>query len=253
MNLIILHSHELDEDQRVTLNAHRAQHIRKVLQPAIGQALRIGLLNGPHGKGIVEQCDAHAVVLKCSFEAQTATRPIVDVLLAMPRPKVLKRLWAQFAALGVDHIILTNAEKVERYYFDSHILHSDYYIPRLIEGLQQAGDTHLPRISIKRQLKPFLEDELHTIDDGSIKLLADPSGERRINDILSETIGNRILLAIGPEGGWTPYELNLLQEHRFQPVSMGSRILRTDTACVALLGILKESKWIHGFTDKDFT
>ncbi len=249
MNLIIVHTEELDDQQRVSLNCHRAQHIRKVLKPEIGQALRIGLLNGPLGEGRVEQCDRHRVVLRCDFEPHEPPKPIVDVLLAMPRPKVLKRLWAQFAAMGVDHIILTNAEKVERCYFDSRVLHSDYYVPRLIEGLQQARDTHLPRVSVRRQLKPFIEDELHTLCDGTIKMLADPSGEKRINQVLGETIGNRIMLAIGPEGGWTPYELELLQTHGFQAVNAGTRILRTDTACIALLGILKESKWLHGFTE----
>lgn len=249
MNLIILYKEELDTGDRVTLNGHRAQHIRKVLKPEIGQPLRIGLLDGPLGEGFVESCDAHAVVLRCQFEEIAPPKPFIDLLLAMPRPKVLKRLWAQFAAMGVDRIILTNAEKVERCYFDSHVLESNFYVPLLIEGLQQAKDTHLPRVSIHRQLKPFVEDELHQMCRGTIKLLADPAGEKRVNEILSETVGNRIMLAIGPEGGWTPYELELLKEHGFESINMGSRILRTDTACIALLGIIKESKWINGFTN----
>jgi RsmE family RNA methyltransferase len=249
MNLIIVHSEELDSAQRVTLKCHRAQHIRKVLKPTIGQALRIGLLDGPLGDGYVEQCDPHGVVLRCQFEEKAPPKPFIDVLLAMPRPKVLKRLWAQFAAMGVGQIILTNAEKVERSYFDSHVLDPDYYVPLLIEGLQQAKDTHLPRVTIRRQLKPLVEDELRAACEGTIKLLADPAGEQRIHEVLGETVGNRIMLAIGPEGGWTPYELELLKENGFQSVNAGSRILRTDTACIALLGILKESKWLHGFTN----
>ena len=241
MNLIILHPKELDQERRVSLSCHRAKHIRKVLKPQIGQALKIGLLDGPLGEGIVEQCDRDAVILHCRFDEKIAPRPRIDLLLAMPRPKVLKRLFAQIAAMGVDHLYLTNAEKVERCYFDSHVLDSDFYVPRLIEGLQQAKDTHLPRVTIHRQLKPFIEDELKKVGAETVKLLAEPTNGRRISEVLSETTAERIMLAIGPEGGWTPYEINLLQTHDFQPITMGSRVLRSDTACIALLGILNEA------------
>ena len=84
----------------------------------------------------------------------------VDLLLALPRPKVMRRLWAQIAAMGVGQIILTNAERVERNYFDTHVLTPECYRPLLVEGLQQARDTRLPRVSIHRQFKVLVEDEL---------------------------------------------------------------------------------------------
>ncbi|MCK5849877.1 MAG: RNA methyltransferase, partial [Kiritimatiellae bacterium] len=48
-----------------------------------------------------------------------------------------------------------------------------------------------------------------------------------------------ITLAIGPEGGWTPFEMNLFEQQNFTPISLGHRILRSDTACVALLAALR--------------
>ena len=151
----------------------------------------------------------------------------------------MKRLWAQLAALGVGRIILTNAEKVERYYFDSHVLEPDFYTARLIEGLQQAGDTLLPEVKIVRQLKPFLEEELDTVFPTlGKKLLADPSGTQTVFQCLENKKPQRSCLAVGPEGGWTPYELELFAAHGFQVFNAGRRILRTDTACVALLSLL---------------
>lgn len=238
MNLILIHPHEPDSAGLVRLTGERAEHIHNVLRATPGKPLKIGLLNGPFGRGIVEFIDRKEVQLRCEFDRQTPPRPAIDLLLALPRPKVMKRLWAQLAALGVGRIILTNAEKVERCYFDSHVLQPDFYTARLIEGLQQAGDTLLPDVQIVKQLKPFLEAEkFPTIGK---KLLADPSGARNIFQCLENSKPQRSCLAVGPEGGWTPYELELFAAHGFQIFNAGARILRSDTACVALLGLAAE-------------
>ena len=244
MNLILIQQQEPDLEGRVRLSGERAEHIRGTLRATAGKALRIGLLNGSLGSGIVEAVSQEAVVLRCEFGAKIPPRPAIDLLLALPRPKVLKRLWAQLAALGVGRIILTNAEKVERYYFDSHVLEPDFYNAHLIEGLQQAGDTLLPDVQIVKQLKPFLEDELDSVfpRDG-IRLLADPSGAQNIFQCLEmpgAAFPSRVLLAVGPEGGWTLHELALFSAHGFQVFNAGPRILRADTACVALLSMVSE-------------
>lgn len=239
MNLILIHPHELDRTGRACLSGERAEHIRCVLRAEPGKVLRIGLLNGPLGSGTVEKISSEEVVLSCEFGEKKTSRPSIDLLLALPRPKVMKRLWAQLAALGVGRIILTNAEKVERFYFDSHVLDPDFYTGLLIEGLHQAGDTRVPEVQIVKELKPFLEDDLDSLfpRDG-LRLLADPTGTQNIFYTLKNSGGGKTLLAVGPEGGWTSYELELFSAHRFQVFTAGSRILRTDTACVALLSLL---------------
>jgi RsmE family RNA methyltransferase len=167
----------------------------------------------------------------------------VDLLLALPRPKVMKRLWAQIAASGVGRIILTNAERVERDYFDAHILTPACYRPLLVEGLQQARDTRVPAVSIHKRFKVLVEDELDMLfqADG-LRLVADPSAPKSVSAAIGEqpdrAANTRILIAIGPEGGWNSFELGLLEAHGFQAVGMGPRTLRTDTACVALLAIV---------------
>lgn len=243
MNLILIHPEELDAEGRAQLSDERAKHLRNVLCAEVGKELRIGLLNGPFGTGTVEEVSEESVTLACEFEDEAPPRPTIDLLLAMPRPKVLKRLWAQFAALGVGRIFITNAEKVERYYFDTHILEPDFYNARFIEGLQQARDTHLPEVTIVKKIKPFLENDL--FPDLGKRLLADPCGECSLFQTLEKPdekfpmVGN-VLLAVGPEGGWMPYELEMFKAHGFELFGMGPRILRTDTACVALLGMISE-------------
>ncbi|HEY5654102.1 MAG TPA: RsmE family RNA methyltransferase [Pontiella sp.] len=240
MNLILLQSDEVNDGVAI-LRDERAVHIRKVLKASQGKELRIGLLNGPLGTGRVQRVDATLVELSCTFDEMVPPRPCIDLLLAMPRPKVLKRMWAQLAALGVGKIVLVRAEKVERYYFDSHVIESEFFNKKFIEGLQQARCTHLPKVQVEPLFKPFIEDRLEKEFSGHLKLLSDPSGECRIGRLEVPKKNERVLLAIGPEGGWTPYELEMLKERGFNLVSMGSRILRTDTATIALLSILSES------------
>lgn len=239
MNLIILHPAELDAEGRCVLTDDRAHHILTILKAETGKTLRVGVLNGPLGAAMVEKADRQAVVLKCTLEDQVPAKSRMDLLLAMPRPKVLKRLWAQLAALGVGRIVLVRADKVERYYFDSHVLDPEFYTKRLIEGLQQAKCTHLPEVLIRPRFKPFVEDELNTLFPNHLKLLADPSGDKQLADLFrSDAWPGRILIAIGPEGGWTPYERSRLQENNFQIFGMGRRILRTDTATIGILSML---------------
>ena len=125
-----------------------------------GQTIRIGIVDGPLGTGTVTGIAGGAVDLQCVFDDTVPPRPRVDLLLALPRPKVMRRLWAQLAAIGVGRIILTNAGRVERHYFDTHVLTQDTYRPLLIEGLQQARDTRLPEVSIHRQFRILIEDDL---------------------------------------------------------------------------------------------
>jgi len=238
MNLILLQPGDFRDAGLAVLSDGRAQHIRKVLKAEPGKVLRIGLLDGALGKGTVLAVDKHTVCMECVLEEEVPPKPRIDLLLAMPRPKVMKRLWAQLAALGVGRIVLVNAERVERFYFDTHVLDPDFYTPRLIEGLQQARCTHLPEVLVRQRFKPFVEDELDELFPDSMKLLADPVGGKRLGDFCFS--GERVLLAVGPEGGWTPYEIGMLGERGFEVFSMGSRILRTDTACIGLLATLSE-------------
>ena len=237
MNLILLEPADLPDATTARLTGPRAAHVREVLQAAAGDTVRIGQVDGPLGVGTVQSQSADEVILTCQWETAIPPRPRVDLLLAVPRPKVLKRLWAQLAALGVGRIALVNAARVERFYFDSHVIQPDFYRPLLIEGLQQARDTRLPTVSVHRAFRPFVEDELDGLFGPGARLVAEPGAEGRLGDWATGRNG-RVLLAVGPEGGWVPFELDLLRARGFVPVSLGARTLRTDTACVALLALV---------------
>ncbi|NOT28341.1 MAG: 16S rRNA (uracil(1498)-N(3))-methyltransferase [Acidobacteria bacterium] len=244
MNLILLEPAELRSDGVTALSGRRAIHLLDVLQVQPGHDVRVGIVNGGLGTGRVLSIDGTTVTLRCTIES-VPERPLVDLLLALPRPKVLQRLWAQIAALGVGQVILTNAERVERNYFDTHVLEPKVFHPLLVEGLQQARDTHVPQVSVHKRLKVLIEDDLDRLCPRTRRLVAHP-GETRtfraaVGADLERPRDDRTLLAVGPEGGWTEYELNLLTSHGFETVGMGARTLRSDTACIALLALLHEA------------
>jgi RsmE family RNA methyltransferase len=241
VNLIILDPGEVSGAGDVGLSGARAAHLLNVLKVAPGHEVRVGVLDGPCGVGSVRSITDGTVELRCAFPASVPSRPRVDLLLALPRPKVMRRLWAQLAALGVGQIILTNAARVERNYFDTHVLAPECYRPLLVEGLQQACDTRLPSVSIHRRFKVLVEDELDGLFGSGLRLLAHPAAEGSVGALVNGSVRERILLAIGPEGGWNAFEIDLLEAHGFQSVGMGPRTLRTDTACIALLALVHDA------------
>ena len=238
MNLILLEKDEVQADGTALLAGSRARHVREVLHAAPGEEIRVGVVEGAMGTATVVE-DGQEIRLKCALSGGIPPIPRVDLLLAMPRPKVMNRLWPVLASLGVGRVLVSNAWKTERNYFDTHVLDPDHVREGLIEGLQQARDTRLPQVGVHKQFKKLVEDKLDGFGPYAARLVAHP-GEgafpiERLGKLPSEA---RVLLAVGPEGGWTPFELELLAAHGFEAVSWGPRALRTDTACAVLLGLL---------------
>jgi RsmE family RNA methyltransferase len=249
MNMILLEQGEMARDGSARLSGARARHAHSVLKARPGDILRIGLLNGAKGRGTVRESLADRLVLDCQLEQRVPPRPRIDLILAMPRPKVLARLWPQLSALGVGIIVILKADKVERSYMMSHVLDQDYIDERLRIGLQQACCTHMPRVLLRQRFKAFIEDELDGLFPGGPRLLAEPSASQRLwtrlasADFQAEVgdSGSRALLAIGPEGGWNEYEIDSFRRHAFDPVGFGPRILQSDTACIAALAMLGQA------------
>lgn len=238
MNLILLEPDEIQADGLAVLSGKRARHVREVLQAAPGEDIRVGVVDGALGTATILE-DAKQLRLQCILTDKVPPAPRVDVLLAMPRPKVMNRLWPVLASLGVGRILISNAWKTERNYFDTHVLEPEHIREGLLEGLQQARDTRLPQVSVHRQFKKLVEDKLDGWGPYAARLVAHPGeGAFPSANLSALPRGARVLLAVGPEGGWTPFELELLAQHGFDAVSWGPRALRTDTACAVLLGLV---------------
>jgi RsmE family RNA methyltransferase len=158
----------------------------------------------------------------------------LTLVLGLPRPKMLKRIFQTIATLGIKDLYLVNSYCVEKSYWQTPFLHEDAIREHLILGLEQGCDTHLPRVHLKKRFKPFVEDELPTIIQGTHALVAHPYSATPCPRMQQGPIS----LAVGPEGGFIAYEIALLETAGFTSVTLGERILRVETAIPFLVSRL---------------
>lgn len=256
MNRILFEQSEVVEGV-ATFGGERADHVLNVLHGEVGQILKTGEIDGLIGTGeiielsnnrINETGDVEPCVSVRCHHTEPSLRPWVDLILAPPRPRVMKRLLPQLATLGVGKIVLVGAQKVEKDFWGATLLKPENYRPLLIDGLMQAGTSILPTIELRRNFRKFIREELDGLLPSRRRIVAHPY-ERRTPSTMHQAPSTNhqspstnhqapITLAIGPEGGWTDEEVTLLEEHGFSRYSLGSRILRTDTATIALLAQL---------------
>ena len=172
--------------------------------------------------------------MRCSWGA-VPERPRLDVMLAMPRPKVLRRLWSVMAMLGTGRIWICSTRTTERAYAGSHVLEEGVVRDELKKGLCQARDTRLPEVRTGRSLREAVEEAAG--EAYAARLAAHP-GEGETDWQRAAAGGGRVLLAVGPERGWTREELAFLDGHGFARISLGERPLRSDVAVVALMAVV---------------
>jgi len=245
MNIILIDPAEV-RNNRVTLRDRRSDHIRNVLGAACGDTLRTGLINGPMGTSTVVSITGETVELTTNHNGPLPDRPTTDLILALPRPIMLKRIFSQAATFGVRKIYLINANRVEKSFFSASLLAEHNYYPLLLHGLEQAVDTMVPEVSIHKRFRPFVEDLLpQAIDDCPVRLTAHPGPYPPLPQTVSLPLTKRTVIAIGPEGGWVDFEIEKFQALGFQPFSMGPRILRVDSAVPALLAQLNLLRQIN--------
>ena len=237
MNLILLSAEQVDDQQQAKIVGRQFDHIIKTLNAQVGDTLNIGIENSSMGYGeIIALNSDHALIQLISLSAPPKALPL-KLVLAMPRPKMLRRTLHSCISMGIKEIVLLNSWKVEKSYWQTPWLSEQALYETSVLALEQAKDTMLPRIQIRKLFKPFVEDELSDFSRDSQGILAHPGSKAccPINTDQATT------LMIGPEGGFTAYEVEKIQEQGFEAVNIGERILRVETAVPALISRLYPS------------
>ena len=234
MNLLLLEDADFVAADRAVLSGRRLKHLHEVHGAESGDSLRVGRLGGLMGRGTLLTLDEQHAELRVELDQPPPTKLPLTLLLALPRPKMLKRVLQTVAAMGVPRLVLLNSYRVEKSFWQTPFLEPEAIREQLLLGLEQARDTVLPEVSIEKRFKPFVEDRLPAISADTLGLVGHPGDYPACPRAVSEPV----TLAIGPEGGWIPYEVDKLQEAGLAPVQLGERILRVETAVPALLARL---------------
>ena len=207
-----------------------------------GRVLRAGMPDGPLGSAEVLSVSADAVEFRLRLDRPAPPPPAADLLLAMPRPKVLARILQHAAAIGVGRIVLVRTWRVEKSYFQTDLLEPPAIRENLLLGLEQGGvDSRIPEVLIEPLFKPFLEDRLSETFSVSRRVLLDPGADTSLVDEEPKT-GERTVYAVGPERGFTDYERQRLTEAGFLSRGLGSPVLRVEAACILALGFHRLKK-----------
>ena len=242
MNLLLLDRQQIRKNTAI-LTGRQAVHIIKTLRSKPGDRIRVGIIDGLLGSGLILDLAPGRVEIEIEIETDAGNQPPAKIptglILALPRPIMLRRVLAQAASLGVSRIFLINAKRVEKSFFNASQMGPEKLREALLLGLEQAMDTVLPEISVHQRFRPFVEDHLPEIAASCpISLVAHPDGEMNLEQTTFTNQTNPALIAIGPEGGWIDFEIDLLRRQGFKTFSLGPRILRVDTAVPAILAQL---------------
>jgi len=234
MNLALLFDTDFTSPDRALLTGRRRRHLETVLKAAEGDRIAVGRVNGMIGSGEIIRLTDDLAELAVTLDSPPPPALPLRLVMAMPRPKMFRRVLQTATALGVKEIWLLNAYKVEKSFWQTPWLESQALTENMVLGLEQAMDTVMPQVHLRQRFKPFVEDELPGLIDDRKALVAHPG-----TDAPCPTHLNRpSLLCIGPEGGFIPYEVEKLEQAGCQAVHLGQRILRVETAVPVLISRL---------------
>lgn len=233
MNLLLLDQQQIQADQATINDSRQLLHIHQHLKLQVGDTVKVGVKNGLKGTAVVHSINEQALILTALvLDQQPPPKLPLTLIMALPRPKVLRRLIIDAVALGATKIILIHSYRVEKSYWQTPFLNQlDHYVEL---GLEQAGDTILPEVSLYKRFRPFVEDMLPSLIADKQAFVAHPYAEMSMPIALNQPA----LLVIGPEGGFIPFEVDLLEKNGCQAASIGSRILRCETAVASIIGRL---------------
>lgn len=240
MNTILFYPSENKGEQSISIDCQdpRFIHIQSVLKLKAGDEFKLGILGEGIGLGKIETLtDLHCTICWQELTLQVPNKIPLHLILALPRPKIIPRILKRITEIGIQRLTLINASRVEKPYWSAHQLKAKRIESSLIEGLSLSNDIYLPTVELAPFFRPFVEDQLSQ-NDSSDKWVAHPSREFLFNSVKNNHVEVApTILAIGPEGGWSAFELELFQSVGFKMGGLGPRVLSVESALGVSLGL----------------
>ena len=149
MNLLLLAPSDLQSDGSYRVDDSRHLHVRDLLKLRSGDQLSVGVLNGPRGIGRILSTDDLATIIELGpMTLSPAPSVAIDLVCAVPRPKIIRKVLYVAAMFGVRSIHFMRANRTEKSYLDSPLFRDGRFEPYLVAGLSQGEWTRLPEVTV---------------------------------------------------------------------------------------------------------
>jgi RsmE family RNA methyltransferase len=234
LNLLLFCDDDRIDASRIRVCDRRLNHLRTVHRANVGDRLRVGEIDGLMGEAQILEIDQASAVLAVTLDQPPPQKLPLTLVLALPRPKMLRRVLRNAAEFGVERLHLINSYRVEKSYWQTPVLEENTVRQYLLQGLEQSRDTCLPSVIAHRSFRVFAEDILPALTAGKNALVAHPGAAAPC----TTEPDKGTVLVIGPEGGLIPYEIKQLEASGCRQVSLGPRILRVENAITYAIGRL---------------
>lgn len=240
MNLLLLEKDEVLAEGRALIGTDRLSAVLERHTLEVGRDYAAGIVNGPIGKVLVKEISADGIELEFVAKRESPPFSSSSLILAAPRPQMLKRILETAGSLGIERIVVVSSERSQKSYLSSKSYDAAELRYRLWLGLEQAMVTCLPEIRVLGSVRALQRqiDDLFP-EDKFIRLLAATGAKSTLAEMIitpsevecGAVRSARQVFAIGPEAGWSEEEEELFSSlMKFHSVSLGERVLRVETA-----------------------
>ncbi len=189
--------------------------------------------------GFIKEAGKKSLVVEVVETRQPLAKGLskISLIQAIPKKGKMDYIVEKATELGVYSLVPVFSKRTVPDWGESKMRANTERWRRIVmEAAKQCGRRDIPEVTqifdFKSVLKRYGDHDLALIaalSDGSIAL----------KDAIAGFKGGTIAVAVGPEGDFTPDEIKAAREARFKLISLGSRVLKSDTAGLALLAILK--------------
>jgi len=234
VNIILLDENELG--RTLPRRDERTIHLLKVLHKKAGDTFEAGILGGELGTGRIERIHFDGSIF-ITFHRTGPPLPHLKIRIAVAfvRPIQIKRIFRDLSNIGVSAIDIIGTDMGEKSYRDTKLLTDGGSHAALVEGIIQARDTKVPDVTVYDSLDKWLLERSWDSEKTLIRLpllLAMDNVNAEGSFFHLNPSSRPVVLAVGPERGWSDRERLLFEKAGFLRLSMGNRALRTETACV---------------------
>lgn len=235
LNIVLFEPDELN--QPLALTDRRVEHVLIILKRSPGERFDAGVINGPRGKGLVEAVTASALHWKFEPGANSADNlplPPIELWVGLPRPQTARKILQEATALGASALRFFVSSKAEAGYAQSTLWTSGEWRRHALAGMEQSFTTLLPEIEFNVSLAATLQAHPHP----TLLALDNYEASQRLA-ALATSLRPPVAIAVGSERGWSGSERDQLRAAGAQLAHLGSRVLRTETACLAALTLVQ--------------